>query len=87
MPASTMLETGPTTATKNSSPGVIGSEVRFETPPKMKSVMLSTLRPRVRATSEWLSSCTSTEANSSNEAMAPSAQYVSSPAPGTREGK
>jgi hypothetical protein len=82
-----MLEIGPTTATKNSSPGVVASAVRFETPPKMNSVMLSTFRPRLRATSEWLNSCTSTDTNNSSAAMTPSAQYETAPALGSIEGK
>ena len=51
-PASARLESGPTTATRNSSWGSSESWAMFETPPKMNSVMLLTASPRAWATNE-----------------------------------
>ncbi len=65
----TRLVSGPTTAIWNSMPGLVGSRSILETPPKMNSVILFTGNPRLRATSEWASSCKSTETNSSRDEM------------------
>src|SRR5437588_1367485 len=48
-------------------PGLVGSRSILETPPKMNRVMLFTGKPHLRATSEWASSCKSTETNSSRD--------------------
>ncbi len=45
IPARTKLETGPARAMKNSTPGLCGSSVISETPPKMKRVMPLMGRP------------------------------------------
>ena len=63
----TRLVRGPTKAIWNSMPGLVGSRSILETPPKMNRVMLFTGNPRLRATSEWASSCKSTETNNSSD--------------------
>jgi hypothetical protein len=68
------LDSGPTIATTNSTRGRCDSDERFETPPKMKSVIEVASRPCALATSEWASSWTSTDANSSSAAVMPRIQ-------------
>ena len=72
-PARTRLVNGPTAEIRNSSRAVRASPMMFETPPKMNSVMSRTRMPSARATSEWLSSCTSTHANSRTVGSPPGA--------------
>ncbi len=51
-PASTKLVSGPTTAIRNSVVADLASPARFETPPKMNSVIELACRPLARATNE-----------------------------------
>jgi hypothetical protein len=60
------LVTGPASAIHASSRGVRESSSIVVAPPKMKSVMPSTLSPKRRATRAWESSCARTEAKNSN---------------------
>ncbi len=62
---------GPAPAICTSSLGVSGSRPMRETPPNRKRVIPSTGRPFMRATSEWESSCSSTDTNSSRAASPP----------------
>ncbi len=53
---------GPAADTASSRPGVGGSCSISEKPPSGYSRIRRTGRPNARATTEWLSSCTSTDA-------------------------
>ena len=64
-PARASESSGPAAETRNSLPGVGGSRSISENPPSGYSRMRRTGSPNPRATREWLSSCTSTEAYSS----------------------
>ena len=63
-PASASEVSGPTTETANSRAGVGGSCSISEKPPSGYSRIRRTVSPKARATTQWLSSCTSTEAYS-----------------------
>ena len=63
-PASASEVSGPTTETANSRAGVCGSCSISENPPSGYSRIRRTARPKACATTQWLSSCTSTEAYS-----------------------
>ncbi len=69
MPPMTRLESGPAPAMRASLPGERGSSSRLDTPPSTKSVMLFTGMPCRLAMSEWASSWTRTETNSSSAAI------------------
>ena len=65
----------------------LASPDRFETPPKMNSVIERASSPRERATNECASSWMSTDTNSSSAVIAPRTQYSSAPGGAPRLGK
>ena len=65
---------GPTTAIRNSAPGVVGEDSMRVTPPRMFSAMLSTPMPSSLATRAWPISCTSSEKKSRKAPPAPAIQ-------------
>src|SRR5688500_3166800 len=86
MPAITKLLSGPTIAIRNSVRGSFDSPVRFETPPNRNSVIEWTAMPRRIATSEWASSCTSTDVNSRIADTAPISHASTGWMPGRNSG-
>ena len=82
-----MLVAGPAIAISASSRGVRDSLSMVVTPPKMKSVIPSTLSPKRRATSACDSSCASTEPKKSAAVTAATIQYWLVGQPGYWPGK
>ncbi len=83
----TRLETGPASAISASSRGERESDSMLVAPPKMKSVIPATFRPKRRATSACENSCARTDAKKRSAVAAPSSQYCPTVHPGMRRGK
>src|ERR1019366_87723 len=77
------LEAGPAPAIRAARPGLVDSDSMVDKPPSKKRVMLRTGMPWARATSEWASSCTSTETKSSRAAARATVQVVAVDQPST----
>src|SRR5512139_440300 len=85
--ANPKLDTGPAIVVKNSAAGVLELDCAIsETPPNMNSVICLTLTPSRRATKQWQSSCSNTQANRPMELMVPAVQYVNRELSGTCRG-
>ena len=70
-----VLDNGPEMVVRNSAVGVLEWVCAIsDTPPKMNSVICRTGIPSFRATTQWLSSCSSTHANSASELRVPAIQ-------------
>src|SRR6185295_15372044 len=85
-PPTARLAAGPAAATRSSERALGGSHAISATPPKKKSVIPRMEIPWRRATREWASSWTITDANRPRAAMAPIPQYTGGERPGARAG-